>query len=266
MRILVTNDDGVDSEGLIVLAEALRPLGQVTVVAPDGDRSGVSHSITIRHTVSVVAVPGRAVPTYACSGTPADCVVLGAFELCEGRPDLIVSGINRGANLGDDTNYSGTVAGAMEGVMVGAQAIAVSLASTWPRLEDVHHWETAAAIARELAAELAREPLPPPLLYNVNVPNVAPERLRGILYTSQGRKRYENRVARESRDGTTSYYWIWGSFDRSQIGRGTDLEAIERGYASVTPMSVDRTDYATLERLRTRGPLTAEIPRSESNF
>jgi 5'-nucleotidase len=252
MHILVTNDDGVESAGLIVLAETLRALGDVTVVAPDSDRSGVSHSITIRHTVTVIPIEGRNVRTFSCSGTPADCVVLGAFELCGAKPDIIVSGINRGANLGDDTNYSGTVAAAMEGVMVGAQAIAVSLASTWPKVDNVHHWETAAAIACDLAAELAREPLPPPLLYNVNVPNVAREKLTGIIHTSQGRKRYQDRVARESRDGKTGYYWIWGTFDKSQIGQGTDLEAIEQGYASVTPMSADRTNYATLERLRSR--------------
>lgn len=252
MRILVTNDDGVESKGIIALATALRDLGDVTVVAPDGDRSGVSHSITIRHTVTVAAVEGRDVPTYACSGTPADCVVMGAFELCGGQPDLVVSGINRGANLGDDINYSGTVAGAMEGIMIGAQAIAVSLAATWPKVDSVHRWETAAAIAHDLAAELLRDPLPPPTLLNVNVPNVAKDRLRGVLYGAQGRKRYQDRVATESRDGKTGYYWIWGTFDRSQIGEGTDLEAVEQGYASVTPMSADRTDYETLARLRAR--------------
>jgi 5'-nucleotidase len=251
-RILVANDDGVESEGIIFLAEALRPLGDVTVVAPDGDRSGVSHSITVRHTVSVRPVQGRSVPTFVCSGTPADCVVLGAFELCGGKPDIVVSGINRGANLGDDTQYSGTVACAMEGIMVGSQALAVSLASTWPKVDAIHHWETAATIAREIAEELLRDPLPPPLLYNLNVPNVTRDRLCGIRYTSQGRKRYQDRVARESRDGKTSYYWIWGTFDRSQIGQGTDLEALEQGYASVTPMSVDRTNYETLQRLRAR--------------
>lgn len=252
MRILVTNDDGVESEGIIVLADALRALGDVTVVAPDSDRSGVSHSITIRHTVTIVQIEGRSVPTYACSGTPADCVVLGAFELCGGRPEIVVSGINRGANLGDDINYSGTVAGAMEGIMVGSQAIAISLASTWPKVDAVHRWDTAAAIACELADEILRDPLPSPVLLNVNVPNVARDQLRGMRHTTQGRKRYEDRVARESHDGKIGYYWIWGTFDRSQIGGGTDLEAIEQGYASVTPMSADRTHDATLERLRAR--------------
>lgn len=253
MKILVTNDDGVESEGLIVLAEALASLGEVTVVAPDSDRSGVSHSITIRHTVTVAKVEGRAVPTYACSGTPADCVVLGAFELCGGTPQIVVSGINRGANLGDDTNYSGTVAGAMEGILVGSQAIAVSLASLWPKVDSVHHWETAALAARDLVGEVLRDPLPEQTLLNVNVPNLPSERIAGIRYTSQGRKRYAERVARESHDGKVGYYWIWGTFDRSQIGAGTDMEAVEQGFVSVTPMSIDRTDYATLERIRGRG-------------
>jgi 5'-nucleotidase len=249
VKILVTNDDGVESEGLIVLAEALRGLGEVTVVAPDSDRSGVSHSITIRHTVTIAKVEGRAVPTFACSGTPADCVVLGAFELCGGRPEIVVSGINRGANLGDDTSYSGTVAGAMEGILVGSHAIALSLASLWPKVDSVHHWTTAAGYARDLVAQVLRDPPPALTLLNVNVPNLPPERVAGVRYTSQGRKRYADRVARDSDDGKVGYYWIWGTFDRTEIEAGTDLEAVEQGFVSVTPMSADRTDYATLERM-----------------
>ncbi|GAC1525228.1 MAG: hypothetical protein NVS2B8_09950 [Vulcanimicrobiaceae bacterium] len=152
-KILVTNDDGVESAGIVALAEALRELGDVTVVAPDRDNSGVGHSISIHHPVRVHAIADRAVPTFACSGTPADCVVLGAFDLCGGTPSLVVSGVNRGANAGDDINYSGTVAAACEGLIIGIPAIAVSLAASWPERAAVQHWDVAAGVAETLARD-----------------------------------------------------------------------------------------------------------------
>lgn len=238
-RILVTNDDGVDSEGIVVLAEALRALGDVTVVAPDSDRSGVSHSISTRHPVTVVERRDRTVRTFACSGTPADCVVLGTYELCGGRPDLVVSGINRGANLADDVNYSGTVAAAVEGILVGVPAIAVSLAASWPERDPEHHWRVAADVACEIARETFERPLPPDTYWNINVPNSA--RIKGIRLTRQGRKRYTDRLAREDAEGGAAYYWVWGKHARRQ-GDDTDDAAVFAGYASVTPLRVDRTD------------------------
>jgi 5'-nucleotidase len=247
-RILVVNDDGIGSEGIAVLARALQALGEVTIVAPDGDRSGTSHSISVDKAVRSRAVPDAKVRSFACSGTPADCVLLGVNELCGGRPDIVVSGINRGANLADDVNYSGTVAAAVEATIVGIPAIAVSLVSSWPKFDSAHHWDVAAAVARELTADVLREPLPPGTYLNVNVPNLA--ELHGVRFTRLGRKQYAERLARveESEPGLgPTYYWVW---DMSHLGGGddTDTVAVDAGYASVTPLRIDRTDEVTLQR------------------
>ena len=249
MRILVTNDDGVKSPGIITLAEAFRALGDVTIVAPDGDRSSISHRITFRDAVRVEDVPGRSIPTFACSGTPADCVVLGAYELCGGFPDLLVSGINRGANLGDDINYSGTVAAAIEGTIIGIPSLAVSLAGKWPNFDDLYHWETAGAFALDLAREW-RTRLSPTTLLNVNVPNSPPAALAGVRVTRMGRKRYEDRLVRELDTDGSGIYYIMGRFDPREAGMGTDLEAVRDGYVSVTPISIDRTGESALQALR----------------
>ncbi len=250
-RLLVVNDDGIGSEGIAVLAGALCELGEVTVVAPDGDRSGASHAISVHQAVRAQALPGEG-RRFACSGTPADCVLLGVNELCGGRPDVVVSGINRGANLADDINYSGTVAAAVEATIAGIPAIAVSLVSSWPAFDPVHHWATAARVARDLVADLLREPLPRGTYWNVNVPNLAD--LRGVRFTRQGRKQYAERLARVENDGRgagTAYFWVW---DTAHLGGGddTDTVAVEQGYASVTPLRIDRTDEAMLRRYAAR--------------
>ena len=251
-RILVVNDDGIASDGIAVLARALVALGDVTVVAPESDRSGTSHSISVHGGVRAQALPGGNVPRYACSGTPADCVLLGVNDLCGGRPDLVVSGINRGANLADDVNYSGTVAAAVEAAISGLQAIAISLTSSWPKHDATHHWTTAAAVAVQLATDVLREPLPRGVYWNVNVPNL-PE-VRGIRYTRLGRKQYADRLARVEDDGSgngVGYFWVW---DMSHLGGGddTDTVAVDAGFVSVTPLCIDRTDGATLERYAVR--------------
>lgn len=251
-RILVVNDDGIDSEGIGVLAYALRDLGEVTVVAPDGDRSGTSHSISTHHAVRAQALPGEGLRRFACSGTPADCVLLGVNELCGGRPALVVSGINRGANLADDVNYSGTVAAAVEATIAGIPAIAVSLVSSWPTHDPVHHWDVAAAVAHQLAQEVLHEPLPPGTYWNVNVPNRTA--LQGLRFTRQGRKKYADRLMRVEDEGEvagTSFYWVW---DTAHLGGGddTDTVAVDAGYASITPLCIDRTDEATLRRFAAR--------------
>ncbi|GAC1307123.1 MAG: 5'/3'-nucleotidase SurE [Vulcanimicrobiaceae bacterium] len=247
-KILVTNDDGYESPGLVALADAMREVGDVTVVAPDRDNSGVGHSISIHHPVRVGAVAGRTVPTYRCSGTPADCVIVGAFDLCGAMPALVVSGINRGANVGDDINYSGTVAAATEGVVVGTAAMAVSLAASWPEQGRHHHWETAAAVAVRLAREILAEGLPRLTLLNVNVPNVPEGDVRGVRYVRQGRKAYRSRVDRRADPRGNTYFWLGGIFDESDIVTGTDLAAIRDNYVSVTPVTIDRTDHDELGR------------------
>jgi len=246
-KILVTNDDGYQSFGLIEVARALQALGDVTVVAPDADNSGVGHSISIKDPVRVSEVRDRAVATYRCSGTPADCVVVGAYDVCGGMPSLVVSGINRGANLGDDLNYSGTVAAAIEGIIIGIPSIAVSLAASWPEPAVQHHWDTAAEVTVECARALLEEPLPRLTLLNVNVPNVAAADVRGRRWTRQGRKPYRNRLDRRRDPRGQTYYWLWGTFDPSEIEPGTDLEAVRDCYVSLTPVTIDRTDVATLD-------------------
>lgn len=248
-RILVVNDDGIDSEGIIVLADALRAVGEVTVVAPDGDRSGASHSITTRNPVSSVVRGGRNVRSFACSGTPADCVILGVNELCGTSPDFVVSGINRGANLADDINYSGTVAAAVEAVFVGIPAIAISLAASWPTEAPVHHWQTAADFACALVTATLRDPLPAGTYWNVNVPNVEAAQINGVRYTRQGRKRYAERLARAETD--RAFYWVW-SFPQADRDDDTDVAAVAAGFTSVTPLRIDRTDTATRQHWEMR--------------
>jgi 5'-nucleotidase len=247
-KILVTNDDGYGSIGIIEVAEALRTVGDVTVVAPERDMSGVGHSISIKYPVKVAQVSDRSVRTYRCSGTPADCIVIGAFDLCGGTPALVVSGINRGANVGDDINYSGTVAAAIEGIIVGIPAMAISLAASWPEHAREHHWKTAADVAVKLAREIIAEGLPRLTLLNVNVPNVAESELRGTRWVRQGRKPYRDRVDRRTDPRGGTYYWLWGSFDAANIVEGTDLAALAENYVSITPVTIDRTDHAVLGR------------------
>ncbi|MBC5809730.1 MAG: 5'/3'-nucleotidase SurE [Candidatus Eremiobacteraeota bacterium] len=250
-KILVTNDDGYHSPGIVALADALQAVGDVTVVAPETDNSGVGHAISISSPARVARVRERAVPTYRCSGTPADCVVIGAYDLCGGMPALVVSGINRGANLGDDLNYSGTVAAAIEGIIIGAASMAVSLAAAWPEPAGDYHWKTAAAYAVDAARDVLAHGLPPLTLLNINVPNVAAENVRGIRWVRQGRKAYSDRLDRRTDPRGGSYYWLWGSFDSSTIADDTDLAAVRDEFVSITPVSIDRTNETYLAgRLR----------------
>lgn len=248
-KILVTNDDGYKSLGIVALAEALSAIGDVTVVAPDEDNSGIGHQISMKTPVGCVPVKDRAVPTYRCTGTPADCVVIGAFDLCGGMPSLVVSGINRGANVGDDITYSGTVAAAFEGTIVGVPSIAISLAASWPEHARDHHWETAGTIAVDIARDVLAGSLPRLTLLNVNVPNVPASEIRGIRLVRQGRKAYRDRVEKRADPRGNAYYWLWGAFDPADIVDGTDLAAIRDGYVSITPLSIDRTNHDELGRL-----------------
>ena len=222
----------------------------MVVVAPDGDRSGVAHSLSIHSPVRIRELRGRPVTTYVCSGTPADCVVVGSLEILPEVPDLVVSGINRGANAGDDITYSGTIAAANEALLVGVPAIAVSLGIAWPISDDEPRWETAAQCALDLASRIQSFSLPPTTLLNLNVPNVESGLLRGLLLTSQSRKRYRDRTDARTDPRGEKYVWIWGSHNAETIEEASDLAALRDGYASVTPITIDRTDDVTLARLR----------------
>jgi 5'-nucleotidase len=249
VSILLSNDDGIGSEGLTVLQEALAPLDEVWVVAPDRDQSAVSHSVTLSRPLRIEQVAPRA---FAVDGTPTDCVNLAINGLLRERPRLVLSGINRGANLGDDITYSGTVSAAMEGTLLGVPGIAVSLVGDGP-----FEFRTAAAFTARLAAALLRDKLPPDTLLNVNVPSLPVDAIKGFALTRQGKRRYGDAVVEKVDPRGKKYYWIGGNQLDFVDAEGTDFSAVQRGLISVTPLHLDLTNYrslADLQNLRVQWP------------
>lgn len=246
MRILITNDDGIDSPGIAALVDALGEEHELFVVAPSSNRSGFSHAITTDGAITMEKRDGFSVPAYACSGTPADCAFLGVTAF-DPRPELVVSGINFGPNLADDVNYSGTVAGAIEASLLGIAAIAVSLAADHEQLHARLHWKTAAQIVRRCTAS-AREHLRFAESYwNLNVPNLPIDQVRGIAVTRLGRKGICGRMVGEDELGQARYFRAWESpFATDRDTHGTDIAAVDGGFASVTPLLVDRTAHVVL--------------------
>lgn len=244
MRILVTNDDGIFSEGIKLLAEALGEIGEVVVVAPDREQSASGHSLTLSRPLRI-----RRVRThwFTVDGTPTDCVNLAVQGLLKEKPpDLVVSGINFGVNLGNDVTYSGTVSAAFEASLQELPAIAFSL-----QVEEGYSFSGAAALAREIVAVLAAGTLPPGLLLNVNFPAAAP---KGVRWTRLGKRRYQQTVVEKLDPKGQKYYWIAGTpiWERET---GTDHEALIEGYVSVTPLHLDLTDYRELEEAPLRQQL-----------
>jgi len=242
MRILVSNDDGYFSPGIALLAERLAALGEITVVAPERDRSGASNSLTLDRPLSVRRAPNG---FFFVNGTPTDCVHLAVTGLLDFVPDVVVSGINLGANMGDDTIYSGTVAAATEGFLLGIPSLAVSLAS-----KEGRHLESAAQVARALVERLRRAPLGQPVLLNVNVPDVAPERLGALEVTRLGRRHKAEPVVKMRTPRGEQAYWIGAAGEAAEAGPGTDFHAVARGHVSVTPLQVDLTFQAQSAPLR----------------
>ncbi len=241
MRILVTNDDGIDSPGIQTLAARLAGEHELVVVAPSGDRSGVSHAITAREAITIELREDGPVRSYACSGTPADCVFLGSTELWQ-TPDLVISGINHGPNLGDDVNYSGTVAGAVEAALLGVPGLAVSLACDHVEPLDRRHWDAAAEIVMRCLSGAFDRIRDASCYWNLNVPNLPLEQIRGIAVTRLGRKRICGRMVGADLNGATQYYRAWESpFETDRETLGTDIGAVHSGYASLTPLLLDRT-------------------------
>ncbi|HKK01908.1 MAG TPA: 5'/3'-nucleotidase SurE [Desulfuromonadales bacterium] len=240
LLILVTNDDGVFSPGLKILAKSLASLGRVVVAAPDRERSGVSHSLTLH-------LPLRAEElkpdVYAIDGTPTDCINLGVHALLKTRPDLVVSGINKGGNLGDDITYSGTVSAAMEATVMGVQAIAVSLISQTFNPTD---FSIAATFATELAKLVSQRQLPPDTFLNVNVPPGIP---KGSRLTRQGKRSYDEAIVENVDPRGRKYYWIGGGKLGFQNVEGTDVNAVHDGYISITPLHLDLTNYHSFDTL-----------------
>jgi len=233
MRILVSNDDGYFSPGIALLAEQLAALGEVTVVAPERDRSGASNSLTLDRPLSVRRAPNG---FYFVNGTPTDCVHLAVTGLLDFTPDLVVSGINLGANMGDDTIYSGTVAAATEGFLLGIPSLAVSLAS-----KEGRHLESAAQVALQLVERLHRAPFGQPVLLNVNVPDVAREALGALEVTRLGRRHKAEPVVKMRTPRGEQAYWIGAAGAAADAGPGTDFHAVAGKRVSVTPLQVDLT-------------------------
>jgi 5'-nucleotidase len=242
MRILISNDDGYFSPGIVLLAEKLAPLGEITVVAPERDRSGASNSLTLDRPLTV----RRAANGFRfVNGTPTDCVHLAVTGLLDPLPDAVVSGINLGANMGDDTIYSGTVAAATEGFLLGIPSVAISLAS-----KAGQHLETAALIAAQVVERLKRSPYSQPVLLNVNVPDIAVEEIEGVEVTRLGRRHKAERVVQVETPRGETAFWIGAAGDAQDAGPGTDFYAVANRRVSVTPLQVDLTFHAQLERVK----------------
>jgi 5'-nucleotidase len=243
MRVLVSNDDGVDAPGIRVLARRLADVGEVTVVAPDRDRSGASNSLTLDQPIRARQLEdGR----WRVAGTPTDCVHLALSGLLDHEPDIVVSGINNTANLGDDVIYSGTVSAAMEGRFLGLPAVAMSLARGET---DERHYATAARAAVEIIARLLVDPLPADTILNVNVPDLPWASVRGFEVSRLGnRHRAEPCVQQEDPRGR-SWWWIGAAGAEHDAGPGTDFHAVRTGHISITPIQVDLTRYQALEQV-----------------
>ncbi len=252
MRILVTNDDGIDAPGLHALrqiAEELAgPNGEVWVSAPETNQSGAGHSLSLNEPLRMREVAER---VYAVRGTPTDSVIMGARHvLKDRRPDLVLSGINRGANLAEDVTYSGTIAGALEGTQLGIPSIALSQAYSYAA-GDHPHWETPIALAPNLIRSLLAEPWPAQVLMNINFPDRKPDEIEGVMVTSQGRRDQQNLGVEERRDTWgNAYYWLGYTIRRSNPDKGTDLWAIYNGFVSVTPLTMNLTERTVMAHLR----------------
>jgi 5'-nucleotidase len=236
--ILVTNDDGVHAEGLRALGEALAPLGEVFVVAPDREQSAVGHALTLHRPLRVDRLGER---RFAVNGTPSDCVNLGVLGLLPEPPVLVVSGINHGSNLGDDVTYSGTVSAAMEGTLLGVPSVAVSQAEGDPA-----GFGTAGHVVRLVAARVLVEGLPAKTLLNVNVPR---GEMRGVRLTRLGHRMYREKVVQEVDPRGRPYFWIGAGPPEWQVDDASDISAIHAGFASVTPLHLDLTHFGALGRM-----------------
>ena len=245
MLLLVSNDDGIYAEGIRVLAETLKKIGRVIVVAPDREKSAASHSLTLHRPLRIANIKKN---FYAVSGTPTDCINLGINEILDRkRPDLVVSGINHGGNLGDDVHYSGTVSAALEGAMMGIPSIAVSLVARDDRL----HFRPAANFAAKLAKMVVKHRLPPGIVLNVNVPNFPQTSLKGYAFCKLGKRNYSNIIEEKLDPRKKKYYWIGGDEVGYENIPGSDCNAILERKISITPLKVDMTDYPFLEKIRT---------------
>ncbi|MBI5556172.1 MAG: 5'/3'-nucleotidase SurE [Deltaproteobacteria bacterium] len=240
--ILLTNDDGVYAPGLRILFAGLRETGEPIIVAPDRDNSAVSHSLSLHRPLTVKELEKN---IYAINGTPADCVTLGVEKVLPRRPDLIVSGINAGANLGHDISYSGTVSAAKEGTIRGVPSIALSISGEAP-----YQFDTGIQCARLLASLILTSGMPNDCYLNINIPNVKAADIRGMKITRQGRRTYENALQELCDPWGKPCFWIGGGSPSREMECGTDSHETEKNYISITPIHVDLTNYEALDALQ----------------
>ena len=242
-HILLTNDDGIHAPGLKMLFQQSRNLGKTVIIAPEHDNSAASHSLTMNRPLRVREIAEN---TYTINGTPTDCVTIGIGKILPQKPDLVISGINPGPNLGDDVSYSGTVSAAIESTMLGIPAIAVSLAAETEPL----HYETAAAFIVRLAQIILEKGLPRDTLLNVNVPNTTLEMIGGVAFTRRGRRLYDDAIKETFDPWGRKHYWIGGGTPSFDAGEDTDSAAISVNKISITPMHLDPTNYEALTLLQ----------------
>ncbi|MCP9470027.1 MAG: 5'/3'-nucleotidase SurE [Nitrospira sp.] len=243
MRILVTNDDGIQSAGLMALAEAMAKLGEVWIVAPDRERTAVAHAVTLHKPLRVHPLGKR---TYSVSGTPVDCVNLAVLKIMPEPPRLVVSGINRGVNLGDDVLYSGTVSAAVEGTILGVASMAVSQEG-----RDRFRFEVGAYFSARVARLILEKGVPEETLLNLNIPDRPLRSIAGVRVTALSRRRFDNPIIEKVDPHGRTYYWIAGTRLSWSRSKDSDHEAIAEGAVSLTPLRLDTTNYGVLDRFRT---------------
>jgi 5'-nucleotidase len=246
MLILITNDDGIAAHGIEPLVEAFTAVGEVWVVAPQQELLARSHAVTLDQPLRVEQRRPR---WFAVSGTPTDCVFLAVHELLPARPALVLSGINRGTNLGDDVHYSGTVAAALEACLLGIPALAISLAVDWSRGPEEAHWETAATLARRVADDLLAHGVAPSTLLNLNVPDRPMDAVQGLRVCRLGLRRYRPRVEGRTDLLKRRYYWIGAEHRGFHDIENSDGPLLEQGYATLSPMHPDLTAFDQIERV-----------------
>lgn len=243
MRILISNDDGYFAPGLACLADHLAKIAEIVVVAPERDRSGASNSLTLDRPLKLRRAASG---FYYVNGTPTDCVHLAVTGMLDYQPDMVVSGINAGANMGDDTIYSGTVAAATEGYLLGIPALAVSLVG-----KEMNHYETAARLVCDLVRRFAGQTHQQPWLLNVNVPDVPYEQLHGVEVTRLGKRHKAEPVIKALSPGGETVYWVGAAGKAQDAGEGTDFNALARQRVSITPLQIDLTQYSQFDGLKT---------------
>jgi 5'-nucleotidase len=242
MRILLSNDDGYFAPGLNILAEHLSRIAEIVVVAPERDRSGASNSLTLDRPLTIRTASNG---FQFVNGTPTDCVHLAVTGLLSELPDMVISGINDGANMGDDTIYSGTVAAAMEGYLLGIPSFAVSMSR-----HSAQHFETAARVVMDLVGRYEKTGFPPPVLLNINVPDIPYEELHGMTITRLGKRHKAEPVIKTNTPRGDTVYWVGAAGNAQDAGPGTDFFAVEQEQVSLTPLQVDLTQYKQIDQLK----------------